>query len=287
MEFTQEQHEVLIGGLLGDLSIEGFKRKFRSNNARFKIERSIKDLKYLEWQHNLFKECCGDIHIYNRYDKRYDKKYESCYLRSWALPELNSYYNDWYQPKKIIPRNFELTPLILAIWFADDGCCTKYSENHYCMKFSTECFLPEETEYLIWLLVKITNEKFSCYRKYPNKDQFIIKGSSGPANSVMNIIKDILPKIGMERKVKNIKEYHPKYVKIFEYIKDHPWSLKKELNHLYEKNATKNILDKAEQIGIVEKRKYSLDERQSQFKLTIKGEEYLDKKDIQFLKRNQ
>ncbi len=198
---TSKQKEILIGGLLGDLSLEKPK-KSNNCNTRFKIERSIKDLKYLEWQQDQFKEITSKINTYNRLDKRYNKIYSSCYLRSKALSELNELYYDWYDGKKHIPRNFKLTPLTLAVWFADDGCITKYSDKHYTVKFSTECFTPEDVDYLISLLMSLTKSSFKKYRKYPDKDHFIIKGSTKSAVSVINICKSHLIDMGMERKVK-------------------------------------------------------------------------------------
>jgi hypothetical protein len=281
MEFSQIQHEILIGGLLGDLSIEK-----RSLNARFKIERSTKDLKYLQWQFDQFKNYCKKINIYDRYDKRYDSTHSYCYIRSCADSELNQYHSDWYQPKKIVPRNFELTPLILAIWFADDGCMTKYSENHYVVKFSTEGFLPEDTEYLKDMLCKYTNSKFYMYLKKQNTNNYIIKGSADSANSVMSIIKTHLSTIGMERKIKNIElnsNYKQQY-KIFHELNIlNCWVRIKQLS--VKSSTITPIFKAAEKYGLIEKRPLKSDLRIKEYRLTDLGRESLESDNVRIFSK--
>jgi hypothetical protein len=54
--------------------------------------------------------------------------------------KINEYRNYWYKDKKEIPFDtFTLTPLILAIWFMDDG-----SKNKSGYVLSTNCFSLEE-----------------------------------------------------------------------------------------------------------------------------------------------
>ena len=62
------QHQVLIGGLLGDFSLmkDG---KF----PRMKVDRQYLDKEYLEWEFNIFKNLCkSGIKEIKRFDKRYN-----------------------------------------------------------------------------------------------------------------------------------------------------------------------------------------------------------------------
>jgi hypothetical protein len=109
------QHQVLIGGLLGDSCLE---MGNKSKNARLKIERQLLDKNYLEWQYSIFKNLCSaGIKEYNRFDKRYNKYYNSCYFKTKTSELLTAYYNKWYINKiKCIPNDIELTSLVLAIY---------------------------------------------------------------------------------------------------------------------------------------------------------------------------
>jgi len=66
---NETQHQVLIGGLLGDF---GLSKSPRSKNPRFKVDRQFLDKKYIEWQFNIFKDFCRSPVIeFEQFDKRY------------------------------------------------------------------------------------------------------------------------------------------------------------------------------------------------------------------------
>ncbi len=59
---------------------------------------------------------------------------------------------EWYRPKKQVPKLFRLTPLILAVWFMDDG--TKHRDTidisvHNFSKKSYFCFEELTKPYIL------------------------------------------------------------------------------------------------------------------------------------------
>src|ERR1700686_547149 len=134
---TDIQHQVLIGGLLGDFGMTK-----EGKYPRFKVDRQYLDKDYIEWEYNIFKDfCASGIKDFERFDKRYNKSHRYLSFRTRAVPAFLNYYNVWY-PDGIrqVPENLELTPLILAVWFADDGCIVDSSKNGLTLKISIESF---------------------------------------------------------------------------------------------------------------------------------------------------
>jgi hypothetical protein len=58
------QHQVLTGGLLGDLSLDKSKR---SLFPRIKVDRQFLDYNYMNWQFNIFETLCkSPVQIFER-----------------------------------------------------------------------------------------------------------------------------------------------------------------------------------------------------------------------------
>jgi len=278
VKITTLQHEVLIGGLLGDASLE---LSGRMRSPRLKIERSYKDIQYLQWQFSVFRNLChSGLHTYKRYDKRYDKVYKSSYLRTRQLPELLSYYKKWYpNNKRDVPRDIKLTPLTLAVWVADDGCIIK-EKNSYIIKLSTESFTPEGVDYLRFLLRDYTGQHFPKYKKHKDKNQFFIKATSGPAISVLKIIRDQMKTMNMGRKIPpDMPERvfsSKNYYELFKYIKDNPWCNCDDLVGIYnEKGGLRSRLNAATKHGFLYKKNDDVDGRLKRYSLTETGKEAL------------
>jgi len=193
---THVQDQVLIGGLLGDFSLSK-----DGKYPRLKIDRQIRDKPYLEWQFNLFNDLCkSGIKEIERYDKRYNKSSKQCSFRTRAVPAFLKYYDEWYiNGIRKVPENIELSSLIIAIWFADDGCIIRENQK-LILKFSTESFGKKGTELLSSKLEERYKNKFPIYRKKKDKDQFIIKTSTIPAQAVLKDIQKHIIEINMLRK---------------------------------------------------------------------------------------
>lgn len=168
---TDIQDKVLIGGLLGDFSLYQYKNQINSGIA---ISRAIKDIEYLKYQFDLFKEFCpAGIKIRNTFDKRTNKTYTGCSFRTQVAEVFTPYKQKWYpEGIKIVPRDLKLTPLICAIWFCDDGSVVYTGSNKLGRRISlyTDSFLKEEVEFLQCLLKDTINVSFMITRKNSMKD---------------------------------------------------------------------------------------------------------------------
>lgn len=202
-DLSEIQNDVLIGSLLGDgsLSKDG-------KYPRLKIERSLSDLNYLSWQFSIFENFCSSrITTYHKYDKRYNKVYNSAAFRTRAVPAFLKYYDKWYiNGIKKIPVDIVLSPLIIAVWIADDGCIIN-NNKHLILKISTECFGEAGAQLLSSKLSTKYKEKFPIYRKNKDKDQFFIKTSTCAAQAVLKDIQPHIIKMGMIRKYNIWKDF--------------------------------------------------------------------------------
>ncbi|MEK6938111.1 MAG: hypothetical protein AABX04_03630 [Nanoarchaeota archaeon] len=117
---SREQHEVLMGTVLGD----GNLRK-RGSNALFRVEHSEKQKEYLYWKYDLLKEFTLSE---PKRDLRKNRKDATYSFTTFAHPVFNYYYNLFYthNRKEVSTKVLEqLTPLSLAVWTCDDGSYCK------------------------------------------------------------------------------------------------------------------------------------------------------------------
>jgi len=136
---TQFQKSIIIGSILGD----GYLRIIPGrNNAFLEINHSIKQKQYVDWKYLNLKNICvsppkermgkGERIAYRFYTKQ--------------LPELTELYNLFYKNgKKFIPLEIDINPVILSIWFMDDGSKCGIS-NFY---LNTQQFTKNDQEFLI------------------------------------------------------------------------------------------------------------------------------------------
>jgi len=223
------QKEILNGTMLGDASIGG--PTHTTKKARMKIERCCADKAYLEAVYEYFKDLCNSgINCKDRFDKRYQKTYCSTKFRTRCNQDLYIEYLRWYpgNGSKIVPRDLVLTPLSLAIWFADDGhICAKDGKKSCRMKFSTESFTLDDVKFLIQQLKNVTNQDFMyCHKDEKNRpDQYVIYGNSEQTRPTMKLISPYLLQFNMERKVYDIEDYTKqlkKQLHILNFVKENP-----------------------------------------------------------------
>ncbi len=119
---TQLQRSIIIGSLLGD----GYLRIVQGRrNAFLEINHSFSQKEYVDWMYFMLKNICksgpkmrkgnGDRIAY-RFTTR-------------QMPELTSLYRDFYiSGKKRVPDAIQLNPIMLAVWYMDDG--SKCSEDN-------------------------------------------------------------------------------------------------------------------------------------------------------------
>lgn len=206
---SKVQHEILIGSLLGDGCLY---LGPKSLNPCFCITRSLKDKQYLIWETEKFSKYLTPKSFTDKtiFDKRTQMLYYSSCLRTACHPVFLPYYETWYpKNKKIIPKNLSLTPLILAIWLADDGSIhlgkgrknTKTEGKTYPsrinIKLSTHGFKEPDVIFLQHLLEDFTTVQWSKYTD--TSGSFLFLGKSSSSKRVLRMIDPVFP-IGMERK---------------------------------------------------------------------------------------
>ena len=200
---TPFQKEVLIGHLLGD---GGLYLPIRGINPVLKISRKETDQDYLKWSYQIFNRFCkSKIVYYKTYDKRYHKFYYGIRFSTRSIPEFLPIYYQWYNNNiKCVPRDLIITPLIAAVWFADDGCIIRSKRgNSLQLKLATNSFKKEETQFLAFSLEKILNCSLSVDSTYvEGKEQFIIRGATEAASSFIKYIEKDFSTLHLDRKNK-------------------------------------------------------------------------------------
>jgi hypothetical protein len=148
-DLTQEQKEILIGSMLGDGGI------YTSDSRR--------NPRFQKSQCNAFKDCLiwlvGKLKPYSC-DNLSSRK--SGIEGGWQFyTHSDSCFVEWRDKwyvggRKIVPIDLCLTPLSLAIWFADDGQNIPTERR---VAFHTCGFTNEENEFLMALLFDTFNIK--------------------------------------------------------------------------------------------------------------------------------
>lgn len=112
---TAEQQQVLVGSMLGDSSLYKYKNHV---NAGLKIGRAARDISYLKYEFDIFRNFCqSPIEYSSRTDPRTGKTYDNVMFRTCVAPVFTDVHNAWYvNQRKRIPDSLELSPLTCAIW---------------------------------------------------------------------------------------------------------------------------------------------------------------------------
>jgi recombination protein RecA len=138
---SQEQQQIILGGLLGDSS-------FNKKRKTIIFSHSTKQEEYLIWKYSFFN--VDDVSkFYHRYYKDgYENKSFEFKNRNHKLDDLYDFlhkhlYSNHGRKKISLKYLNQLTPLGLAIWWMDDGCLSIHKGNRY-GKLCTECFNHEE-----------------------------------------------------------------------------------------------------------------------------------------------
>lgn len=112
---TQLQKSVIIGSLLGD----GYIRRIKGRKDAFlEVNHAINQRAYVDWKYEKLKNISGsEPKARNGNGTRIAYRF---YTRQ--MPELTELMVLWYKENiKIIPESLSLDPLMLAVWFMDDG----------------------------------------------------------------------------------------------------------------------------------------------------------------------
>lgn len=141
---TQLQKSFIIGTLLGD----GYLRQVKGRkNAFLEVNHSITQKEFVEWKYDILKNLTrsgpksrngnGTRIAYRFFTRQY--------------PEFTEIMDLFYKDKKKCIPDLELDPMMLAVWFMDDGSrCSE--ENVY---LNTQQFSKEDQYKLLGFLEKM------------------------------------------------------------------------------------------------------------------------------------
>lgn len=196
-KLSDVQIETLQGSLLGDSYLYHYKKQINSGLA---ISHASFDEEYVKFKFNLFKEFCkSNIKNQSSLDKRTNKTYHKTYFRTQVSPLFTSFRNRWYpNGVKIIPKDINLTPIVCAIWFCDDGSVVRYgkNKNRLRLQLSTDGFQKEEVEFLAEQLSQVIGSTCKVSRKINN---YIIYASHETTVKFIKYIEPVFPSC-MKRK---------------------------------------------------------------------------------------
>lgn len=130
-EFTERQHEIITGLLMGDGTIY---KKSPNHNPNFRV--SLIALDYLKWLDDEFGCLSTGVSLKQTSEEsakscklsenNNSSDYHDVYrLITRSHPDLNKYH-EWYDSgKKVFPENITLTPTVLTQWYISDGNWTR------------------------------------------------------------------------------------------------------------------------------------------------------------------
>ena len=120
---TQLEKSIIVGSLLGDGYLRIVPGRF---NALLEINHTIHQKDYVDWKYEMLKSICKSGPVSrqgngNRIAYRFNTRQH---------PELTEFHKLFYvHGKKCIPDNIKLDPIILAVWYMDDG--SKCNEDNF------------------------------------------------------------------------------------------------------------------------------------------------------------
>ncbi len=160
---SQFQREIINGCLLGDGRLECRSKK---ENARLRIHHGWKQKDLVFWKYKVLKNLvsCPPKKTICWKSLKDNKDYYSWYFHTLSLKEFKEFYQKFYQNryKRLPEKIFEiLTPISLAVWIMDDGCCDRKS-----LILNTQNFSLMENK----ILSKVLKKKFDLNSRI-NKDR--------------------------------------------------------------------------------------------------------------------
>ena len=119
---TQEQKSIIIGSLLGDEYLRIIPGR---KDAFLEVNHSISEKNYVDWKYRKLKNL-----VKSSPKERKGKEKRIAYrFFTRQHPELTELYLKFYSNKRKIIPNLKLDPLMIAVWFMDDG--SKSYETYY------------------------------------------------------------------------------------------------------------------------------------------------------------
>lgn len=158
IKLTKEQREVIFGKMLGDGHLE---TQNKGRTYRLKIEHSIKQKEYVDWQFDLFRNI-----VLSTPQEKIKKINEISYVNygfsTLSIDSFRFFANQFYKDnKKKIPKLIHrwLAPLTMAVWFMDDGSIKP--DRNKSLILNTQSFSKKDVE----MLKNVLEQKFGIKAK--------------------------------------------------------------------------------------------------------------------------
>lgn len=138
---TEEQKQIIAGCLLGDGAMR------IKTNALLEINHSQKQKGLVDWLYAILKEFV----ITGPKVRKGNGNRVAYRFTTRSLPAFTNLYRQFFSAKgkKMVPTNLMLSPLVLSVWFMDDGSKTRSS-----IYLNTQQFSKEEQNLLQEMLKK-------------------------------------------------------------------------------------------------------------------------------------
>jgi len=147
--FTENQKSIVIGSVLGDACLHP---NWSHTNYTLKITRSEHQKDYIDWQSEQLKPFVLTA-------PRWYEKTHSYTVRTISHSDLTTLYKEFYPEgkKKLPPKISEYiqNPLILALWFMDDGNAIRSKGILKGYHLNTQSFSAAENQILVDLFAAV------------------------------------------------------------------------------------------------------------------------------------
>ena len=157
---TKYQREIMIGSVLGDGYLVP---NWSKTNYALRVTRSGKQKEYIEWQYESLKP-------FVLKSPRWYERIQSYTIGTISHSEITKLYKIFYpKGKKIIPDIIEeyiKSPLILAVWFMDDGNVAKRKGKLNGYNLNTQSFDLLENQRIVDYLKNIHGIHASVHRNH-------------------------------------------------------------------------------------------------------------------------
>jgi DNA-binding transcriptional regulator YiaG len=150
----EELNEIVNGTLLGDACIQFDNYKYKKY---FSYKLSAKDRNFLEWVKLRIKNL-GIRNLWISLENKNPIKFALYfYINSCSYKHLLKLREKWYilhngKSAKIVPRDINLTPMVLLHWYLGDGCLVRRRGDQNRVPYivlATNTFSKEDVDFLI------------------------------------------------------------------------------------------------------------------------------------------
>lgn len=182
---SQEEHDLIMGSLLGDASI-----RQRDRNCCFRVSHSLKQTRYIGWKLSILKflnisEFSERKRIIN------NREIVMINLSTKTHPVFNYYRHLFYKSgrKEITPQILsQLNPRSLAVWVCDDG---SYSTKQSYIILCTNSYSLDEHK----LMKQFFNKRFSLDPTigFRDKKYYYLRFKQEDSKKLIKIIEPFIP----------------------------------------------------------------------------------------------